>query len=230
MELVIDPALAGLAENSSDEGASSGSEDEFDEPEVEVVKPRVHHQAVLDPLGRSLVTTAENSVELEQQVTAPKTAEELADAAELAERQRGRSGRRGSVVEFAGRRAAMSEEAQLEATAARLRRARASNDANEMQSALTAAAPTALMQGSYVHHPHSSRIPDAAQALRSMLFVIGCQDGKRGSVPGDGHCGAVGIRRGFGPVWEPAQVGTGTRKSAAVVAAYGGRDAAGGTD
>jgi hypothetical protein len=166
MELVIDPTVA--AGNSSDEGLSTDSEDDFDEPEVEVIKPRVHHKAVLDPLGRSLVGQADNSAELEQQVAAPKTAEELADAAELAERQRGRSGRRGSVVEFAGRRAAMSEEAQLEATAARLRRARESNDANEMQSALAAAAPAALMQGPYAPHPLSCSISDAALTLTSM--------------------------------------------------------------
>ena len=51
-------------------GPGAKSSEEVEE-EVEVVKPRVRHQAVLDPLGRSLVTTAENSVELEQQVTAP---------------------------------------------------------------------------------------------------------------------------------------------------------------
>lgn len=147
MELVINTSNV-AAWHSSDEGASTDSEDEFDEPEPEPepARSRVRHETVLDPLGRILVSPTSDAPKREQ-VDTPKTAEELADANDLAERQRGRSGRRGSIVEFGGRRAAMSEEAELEATAARLRRARDSNDANEMQSALTAAAPAAMMSG-----------------------------------------------------------------------------------
>ena len=54
---------------------------------------------------------------------------------------RARSGRRGSVVQFAGRRAAVSQGAELQQLAERLRRALQSHDANEMQAAHTAAAP-----------------------------------------------------------------------------------------
>ena len=165
MELVLDPDRMPDG-NSSDEVASEDSEDSFDELEPEVVKPRVHHEAVLDPLGRSLLVDSpvNESPKLAPQVLTPKTAEETQEAHELEERQRGRSGRRGSVVQFAGRRAAMSEEAELEATAARLRRARDSNDANEMQSALNAAAPAALMNG-----PLAAEVQSLAMVIASRL-------------------------------------------------------------
>ena len=55
--------------------------------------------------------------------------------------------RRGSVVQFGGRRMSLSVGAELGATAERLRRANESGDAIQMQAALDAAAPAALMEG-----------------------------------------------------------------------------------
>jgi Ca2+-binding EF-hand superfamily protein len=153
-----------LAMNSSDQGSSSDSEGQAEQPAPEPVKPRVKRRAVPDHLDSGLVSPTGLPLVVNSSEQRPKTAEQLADAEELAERQRGRSGRRGSVVQFAGRRAAMSVEAELEATLTRLRRARDSNDANEMQSALIAAAPAAMMSG-----PLASEVQSIAMAIAARL-------------------------------------------------------------
>eukprot|EP01047_Picozoa_sp_COSAG01_P108070 COSAG01_NODE_37024_length_509_cov_1.343902_1_plen_158_part_01 len=55
--------------------------------------------------------------------------------------------RRGSVVQLGGRRASLSVQGELQAALQRLQRADESGDVNEMQAALQAAGPVAMMAG-----------------------------------------------------------------------------------
>ncbi len=72
--------------------------------------------------------------------------------------------RRGSVVQFGGRRMSMSVGAELKATAARLRHAVATGDATQMQAALDAAAPAATMDG-----PGAAEVQQLAMEIASRL-------------------------------------------------------------
>ena len=94
---------------------------------------------VIDSSTASDASSSEDEYELPTEPRRP--AEGAAPDANPDHQPRARSGRRGSVVQFAGRRAAVSQGAELQQLAERLRRALQSHDANEMQAALTAAAP-----------------------------------------------------------------------------------------
>ena len=103
---------------------------------------------VIDSSTASDASSSEDEYELptEPRRPAPEPAAAQAEGAAAPDanpdhQPRARSGRRGSVVQFAGRRAAVSQGAELQQLAERLRRALQSHDANEMQAALTAAAP-----------------------------------------------------------------------------------------
>lgn len=72
--------------------------------------------------------------------------------------------RRGSIVQFGGRRMSMSVGAELQATAARLRQAVATGDATQMQAALDAAAPAAMMDG-----PGAAEVQQLAMEIASRL-------------------------------------------------------------
>ena len=74
------------------------------------------------------------------------------------------NGRRGSIVQFGGRRMSMSVGAELNATAARLRQATATGDATQMQAALDAAAPAAMMDG-----PGAAEVKQLAMEIATRL-------------------------------------------------------------
>jgi Ca2+-binding EF-hand superfamily protein len=76
----------------------------------------------------------------------------------------GGANRRGSIVQFGGRRMSMSVGAELQATAARLRQATATGDATQMQAALDAAAPAAMMDG-----PGAAEVQQLAMEIASRL-------------------------------------------------------------
>ena len=95
---------------------------------------------VIDSSTASDASSSEDEYELPTEPRRPAEGAAAPDA-NPDHQPRARSGRRGSVVQFAGRRAAVSQGAELQQLAERLRRALQSHDANEMQAALTAAAP-----------------------------------------------------------------------------------------
>ena len=115
-----------LVIDSSTASDASSSEDEYELP----TEPR-----------RRAPKPADGGKEAEGGKDAADDKDAAAPDANPDHQPRARSGRRGSVVQFAGRRAAVSQGAELQQLAERLRRALQSHDANEMQAALTAAAP-----------------------------------------------------------------------------------------
>ena len=130
---------------------------------------------VIDSSTASDASSSEDEYELptEPRRPAPEPAAAQAEGAASApdanpdHQPRARSGRRGSVVQFAGRRAAVSQGAELQQLAERLRRALQSHDANEMQAALTAAAPAGASSTRPV--ALARRPPNLAPRLRSLL-------------------------------------------------------------
>ena len=100
----------------------------------------------------------------------------------------GGANRRGSVVEFGGRRMSMSVGAELMATAARLRSAVATGDATHMQAALDAASAAATMDG-----PGAAEVQQLAMEIASRLATD--EDLRRSATLRQSHSVRSKVRR-----------------------------------
>lgn len=100
----------------------------------------------------------------------------------------GGANRRGSVVEFGGRRMSMSVGAELMATAARLKSAVATGDATHMQAALDAASAAATMDG-----PGAAEVQQLAMEIASRLATD--EDLRRSATLRQSHSVRAKVRR-----------------------------------